>query len=567
LAAFGLIAAFLLLTPSIASAADDNSGGSGPPGQPAINLIFDMHADPIPDLPWPEKVRYYNMQVDNGRWVLDRIETLDVKVSFLSCGQFMEFVVLGGPAGQGAEFLRNIYAAGRQIGSHSHTEFRRAAFDWPALPHNATFAQSRRSWRNNIDWVNAGIETALGDPPPEPLDSINSVKGAHLPATEAEYHHMMELFDIEVREGGPEEDYYGIYDHYILNPYRPSKDNTMGEDLKAPFVVIPQGSVIGKAGIHHGTYQDMTASNVKRLFIQAYLNWRYRDRKNLGRKVWVFGWGSHNHDFAPQSRIRADLVEMIRWLDANFAGKKDATGSLIARWNTQKGAAREYFHWEAAHPGKSSFDSNGTDLDWKEYPYLRAACAELREAQHVADLHAGGGVRAWRLKRGSTNIVVALRDHGRGRVDFSHLIQTPCRIVGAETGLLRGTDPASVPVGAEPVIVTEAAPVVTMSGRPVIGKTVFFTIKGEPGARGSIFKARRPASINVPHLGTIRIDPFSGMRLLGMGAMHLGVFTQSFEIPFDPALIGSTFFIQGVEKGPFATTFTVNSVKMEIEAP
>ncbi len=532
--------------------------------QPPISIICDMHADPLPQTSYAEKLAYYSMQLDYGIWAVDRAEPLGVEISFLACGEFMEFVVQEGPAGSGALFLQRIYGLGEQIGSHSHSEYRLAAFDWPSFPSNATYFESVRSWQDNIDWVSTAIETALGSPPPKPLSEINAVKGAHLPATEDQYHDLMSFFGLEVREGGAEEDYYGFYNHHIMNPFRPAVDNYMGEDLSAPFVAIPQGAVIGKAAIHHGIFQDMTAPNVKRMFIQTYLNWRYNDRHGLMDRIWVFGWGSHNHDYMPGSRTRADFAEMIEWLNDNFVGKADRTGSVISQWNTQIGAADDYFAWETSHPGVSSFDSNGTHLDWGDYRYLRAVCVELWEARHTADLDLGAGITAWHLTHGPKNIVVAFSDAGPTVLDLSSMVSAPCRIVGAESGLLLGMDPAQVLLDGEPLIVTEIAPQASLIGTPAIGETVFLQVRGEPDAMGRLFLSRSPASIDVPHFGTILVDTSDGFRHLGSGPMTGGTFTRAVPIPNDPGLVGETFYIQGLEERDNGSTLTVNSLEVTI---
>jgi len=533
--------------------------------QPPINIIFDMHADPLPQSAYPDKLNYYTMQLDNGNWVLDQTAPLGVEISFLACGEFMEFVVQQGSAGSGAAFLQRIYASGEQIASHSHSEYRNGAFDWPSFPPGATYLQSKQSWQDNIDWVNSAITTALGFPPPKPLEEINAVKGAHLPKTEAEYHDMMRDFGLEVRQGGAEEDFYGIYDHYIMNPFRPSVDNYMSEDLSGAFVAVPQGAVIGKDGIHHNVFQDMTAPNVKRIFIQTYLNWRYGDRHGLPEKVWAFGWGSHNHDYQPGSQTRSDMVEMINWLDQNFVGKADATGSVMANWGTQAGTAGEYFAWETAHPGVSSFDSNGTHLDWDDYQYLQAVCEELWNTHHVADLDPGSGIKAWHLARGPLDVVVAFCDSGTVPLDLSTIVATPCRVVGAETGVLLGIDPSNVLVGVEPVIVTAAAPTMSLQGTPAIGQTIRFTIRGEPDAQGLIFASTSPAFINSPHLGWIQISPDSSLKTLGKGIMQNGSFTQPVTIPFNPSLVGKKFYIQGLENRDNGMTLTIDSLEVTIQ--
>jgi hypothetical protein len=539
--------------------------GWSQPNQPPINIISDMHADPLPqNLSYNDKAAFYAMQLDYGNWALDQTDPLGAEISFLAGGEFMEFVVQEGSGGAGSLFLQRIYAGGGQIGSHSHDEYRRGAFDWPPCLPPYTIAESVRSWQDNITWVDYAIVKALGFPTPEPLAAINSAKGAHLPQTEPEYHALMAHFRMNVREGGPEEDWYGIYNHHIMNPYRPSRTNCMSEDLTAPFAAVPQGPVIGRAEVHHGVFQDMTAPNVKRMFIQIYLNWRYRDRHGLPEKVWCFGWAAHNRDFEPGSPTCTDFSEMLSWLDANFVGKVSPTGSTIARWSSQRKTAEEYFAWESAHPGTSSFDSNGTHLDWNDYPYLRALCAELWEAHHVNDLDLGSGIIAWHLARGPGDIVAAFSDSGPVQVDLSGIVNSPCRVVAAETGLLVGTDPAAVVVDSEPVIVTGFAPVVSLSGTPGIGQTVQITISGQPDAEGLLFMSPSPASISVPHVGRLLIDPGAGIMNLGGGTMTGGSFTLPFTIPNDPGLVGKILYVQGLERTDIAHTLTINALDVTI---
>lgn len=434
-------------------AADSGTAQSQPP----IHLLFDMHTDPLPQVALALKQVVYAEQLANANWVLDQVEPLGVQVSYLAVGEFMEMVTQEGASGAGAELLRRLYAAGGQVGSHSHSEYRRAANDWPSYPSTATFEQARRSWQDNISWVDSALLTALGSPPPQPLGEINAVKGAHLPGNETDYHELMRYFGLEVRQGGPEEDFFGIYDHFIMNPYRPATANPLTEDLAGAFVVSPQGSVIGLDQVHHGVRQNMTTANVKRLFIQVYLNWRYRDRLGLPARTWSFGWGSHTQDFAAGSASRQALVEVAQWLDQHFVGQSGASGSLIARWSTQLASAEEYFAWEGTHPGESSFDCNGTHLDWADYPYLRPVAEELWAAHHEADLDLGADITAWQLSRYGRRLVVAFSDAGPQLRDLSALLTLPCRIVGAESGLEQPCDPAAVWLDAEPLIVTTAA--------------------------------------------------------------------------------------------------------------
>ncbi len=425
--------------------------------QGPIRLHFDMHVDPLPQIPLPQKRAVYDLRVSNMEWVLDQVEPLDVDIAFLAVGEFGEFIVDEGPSSAGAAVLRRLYDAGGQIGSHSHSEWRTGTFQWPSVPPAPTLDECRQSWQHNLDWIDAAIDAAYGGSPPEPVAGINATKGAHLPSNESDYHTLMGEFGLEVREPGPEEDYYGWYNHHIWHPYRPSTANYMAEDLDASFVQVTQGSVIGIAGIHHGVMQDMTAPSVKRQFLQLYVNWRFRDRTGAEEKVWCWGWGSHAQDFDLGSVSRADMVDVVSWLDAHFASRTEPTGSDTMVWSTHQATRDAYHAWEAAHPGVSSFSFDSLTVDWDEYPWLRPVAEEMAQFDWAADLSLGDGVEAYLMADESGDAaVVAWSDSGDAVVDLSAWVGPAVRVVGLETGALYAVNnPGAVEVGAEPVIATE----------------------------------------------------------------------------------------------------------------
>ena len=427
--------------------------------QGPIHLVFDLHTDPIPNgISNQAKISLYQERVDNISWVLDRTEPLGVKVSYLSAGQFVELLVGEGPGGSGAAVLQRLYQSGGQIGSHQHREYRAGTLDWPDLPLGADLDQERGSWQDNVDWVDLAITTAYGGSPPEALELINCVRGAHVPGNEPDYHTLMGEFGFEIREPGPEEDYYGFYEHHIWHPFRPSPTNAMGEDLGAGFVQVVQGSVIGKEQIHHGVYQDMTAEAIKRQFLQLYVNWRHADRTGQPEKVWCWGWGSHAHDFDVGSVSRPALVDVLAWLELHFANRVEPTGSPVMEWDSHRGTGEAFFAWEAAHAGVSSFSCDSLAVDWGEYPWLRPVAEELGGFRWVADLTIAPGVYAFHLAEGADDAVLCWRDTGSSNVDLSSWVGPTVRIVGLETGALHGDDPTSVDVGVEPLLVTEQDP-------------------------------------------------------------------------------------------------------------
>jgi len=429
--------------------------------QGPIRLHFDLHVDPVPNgVPLSTKQSVYQERADWMGWVLDQTEPLGVQISFLSTGLWMELCVDEGVGGSGAQLLQRIWASGGQIGGHSHRDHRQGALDWPDYTSPVTLAQSQDVWQDSQDWVNQALLTAFGGAPPEPLADINCVRGSHVPESEPDYHALMQQFGYGIRQPGPEEDYYGWYGHHVWHPFRPSDANPMGEDLSAPFVQPTQGPVIGKAAIHHGVFQDMTAPAVKRQFLQLYVNWRHRDRSGAPERIWCWGWAGHAHDFDPGSPSRADMVDVVGWLDAHFAHKVEPTGSQVLQWSTHRATGAAYFAWEAANPGTSSFSFDSLTVNWQEYPWLRPVAEEMAGFRWTADLGLGGGTSAFQLEEDGTGVPAVLlwRDSGSSVEDLSTILGSPVRAVGLETGNLLGTDPAAVAVAQEPVWVVEDIP-------------------------------------------------------------------------------------------------------------
>ncbi|MFO0982885.1 MAG: hypothetical protein U1E76_14335 [Planctomycetota bacterium] len=537
--------------------------------QPPIRIVFDTHVDPMDGIPEANRHDAYLVSIDDANWELDLADSFGARISFLSVGEFMEYVVEEGSAGPGAALLRRMYASGQQIGSHSHREWRRAAHDWPQFGADADIDAARVSWTDNIAWVDQAIMVALGPTLPEPIEAINSVKGAHLPVSESDYHALMREFLLGRRQAGPEEDYYAWFGHHIWTVFRPSSTNAMGEDLAGPFVVVPQSPTPGRAGVHHGIYQDMTEPNAKRMFLQAYLSWRASDRHGRMEKIWAIGWGGHPADFTPGGVERTTLVNVMSFLQDQFIGKHEPTGSTVAVWASTRETAQAYLDWEARHPGVSSFSFDSLAVDWGEYPYLRAAAEELEASAYQGEIDLGPDLKAHRLQREALDQVVLWRPVGSSTVDASGWVSAPVRIVDLETGRLLGTDPTAVSVGESPIIVTEDAPRLDWSGEARIGHTLFIDLYGRGGQRGVLYAAGGGLDASVPHHGRLLIDPTSGLlRVAAPTIAPDGVAAIRINIPNDPSLVGLTPHFQGLVRRfqDAGAVLTINDVVVTIGA-
>jgi hypothetical protein len=313
----------------------------------------------------------------------------------------------------------------------------------------------------------------------------------------------------------------------------------------------------------------MTGPAVKRLFLQLYLNWRYRDRHGLPERVWTWGWGSHGEDFYPGSPNWTGLLDAVPWLVLHFVSRIEPTGSQVMMWDTQRGARDAYLAWEAAHPGELSFGGHTSAVDWNEYPYLRAVAEEMRDFVWTQDLSVGSGVEAYKLAKGGLDAVVLWRSSGTSTVDLSALVGPNVRVVGLETGELYGTNATSVLVGEEPLIVTEDVARVVLVGAPSLGSVIQLRLLEEPGVPAFLFASGATSLIDLPHYGTVLIDPFdAAFAFIGSGGTNLqGAYVLPVAIPANPIYLGVTAHVQGVVAtfSGAAAKLTTNRVTVTIQ--
>ncbi|MBH05894.1 MAG: hypothetical protein CMJ20_06200 [Phycisphaeraceae bacterium] len=430
--------------------------------QAPILLTFDLHVDPVNNgFPAAGKAGAFQERTEWMQWVLDQTEPYAIPMSFLSGGWYMERVVSEEPPGGGAVLVRRMYETGGQIGSHHHKEFRASSFNWPSMESDASLPEVRKQWEDNINWVDAGIQKALELDPPVTADinGINRIKGAHSPQDESDYHQLMTEFGFDVREPGPEEDYYGYFGHHIWHPYRPSAANYLGEDLSASFVQVPSGPVIGYETIHHGTLQDMRPASMKRQLLQIYLNWRHANHADAGSKVWTWGWGSHATDFEPSSVSRAALVEMLPWIENHFRNRIEPNGASVLQYATHLDVADAYLSWETENPGVSSFTFDSLIVeDWTTYPWLQPVAKEMQDYLWHSDLDMAG-VSAFKLERDGSDAVLLYNDGMTPvAVDLEFIFPGRIQVIGLQSGaVLSGTTgvlPDELLVMDEPLWVT-----------------------------------------------------------------------------------------------------------------
>ncbi|HSW46024.1 MAG TPA: hypothetical protein VLM89_10680 [Phycisphaerae bacterium] len=163
--------------------------GTGP-----ILVLFDVHADPMAAP--PVGVQQYAEWIDALNWALNACEPRGARISFLSVGQLMEYVLADTAAGH--PLIQRLYASGRMIGTHSHSDIQAGPYNWRNLGPNPSTEQVLENRNDHIATVNAVITSALGVSDPAQIRAINCSRGAHIPSDDAERIAMMAAYLAEL---------------------------------------------------------------------------------------------------------------------------------------------------------------------------------------------------------------------------------------------------------------------------------------------------------------------------------------------------------------------------------
>lgn len=372
------------------AACGGNSGDGGvpPDGSNPIRVVIDLHCDPM-IFPLATQEQVYNEWVDAANWALDAADARGAKISFLSDGAFMEWVLE--EQVKGYSLIRRLYESGGTMGTHSHFHAWFGPHDWRDIGLNPATSDLYKSWDDHTGFVNSVIAGALGISDAQGLKAINNTRGSHIPGDNATRINMMAQYGFSIHEPGPEEDFYGLFNHYVMNPYRPSGGWFLEEDPSSPVVVVPTGSVLGLNQEHKGILQDNRMPAKQARFLLELLNWLQDAHVAGTERLWTFGWSSHCHDFVPGAPTREAFAPMLDWLNEHFIGKQ-AGGSTAAEFSSYVDVRDAYYDWETAHVGASSFNYPSTTADWSLYPYLEAAARYLSGAWYENPMPPAGTV-------------------------------------------------------------------------------------------------------------------------------------------------------------------------------
>lgn len=414
-----------------------------------ILFVLDYHADPLGGLESVQATTFSNW-VSASHWLLDRTEPRGAKLSFLTVGGFAEWA--RAVPDLGYPLMQRLHASGNQLGTHSHTEYRKGPHDWPNLPPAPSPLQLTNAWNDHLNMVDALVAESLGFTAPADIRRINFVRGSHAPSDNQDRLDFMATSGYTQHEQGPDEQFYGYFGHYAMNPYRPHGDNFLEHDPAGPVVLAPFGPVLGANAVHFGIVQDMRQPAVKARMLMEVLNWLH-DRKVAGReRIWVNGWGQHCTDVLPTGASYTNVVPMLDWLNEHFMGKP-VGGQVAANWASMGEARAAYRQWETTHPGAVSFSYAPTNTDWNQYQYLRPAAAYLASAFYLSNMPPVGPVR-WHAVTARPDglppftAYVAYTTNGVPvEADLSaYLAETTIAMVNTTSGLATSVPTTTVPI-------------------------------------------------------------------------------------------------------------------------
>ena len=417
-----------------------------------IQCIIDIHCDPMGVSESVQAAQYLEW-VEAVDWGLTQVEAVGAKVSFLSTGEFMEWVLDQPDPANAVNLIPRLAASGDNfIGTHSHQRYRVGLHNWPELPPNATDEQIALHWEDHIEAVNAVIEVQLGVTDPAAIAEINCVRGAHMPSEDDEeyFQELAVLYGFPIREQGPEEAFYGHFDHFTWHPFRPSTDNLLVHNPDGPMIVSPFGPVLGEVGVHHGIHQDMSDRAVQSRFLMELLNWLDEAYHGAQPHIWSTGWSAHCSDLVPGKVTYEQWTGMFQWMAYHFVDQP-VSGLQAVEFSTMKASAALHEEWEADYPDVVPFSYAESDTDMDAYPWSRAIHTYMIGLHYDDAMPPQGMVRWHHLveDEGDREVYVLwTRQGGELVVDLSAFLDASMEWIAVEPhrGHYRFVDVTAVPV-------------------------------------------------------------------------------------------------------------------------
>jgi hypothetical protein len=418
-----------------------------PDYEPPINVVLILHSDPdmgIEQFTFQATTRDYERTRDGIDWLAEESARHGLRFTALYNGWYPQEALERDELAQ----FQALLAAGHEIGTHAHRLTYDPAEDlWTARleelsiygrPHYDA-AVAWQCWDDATRYVEAVLE-AIG------ATGQNQTMASRA-FSFLEEGALMNEFGFTISAGNRAELGIGYFGHAAWNPWRPAANVEPGheleEDLGTSFVTIDHLAQIGADEISHPV--NLSVPQLQRRFLMLYAEWLARVRTGAEDKVWTFGFVYHPNY---TDKYLQDLGEFLDWLDEYFVGKTTTQGYTIARYATVGEIAEEFYAWETAHLGASSFSYVRGD----PYPYTYATVpTKLEDAAYEAHVDLGAGVTGFRFSKDSRPIYMLWSDLGERTANLPELSgQVRATNMAGQESLM---DAASLPLTEEPLLV------------------------------------------------------------------------------------------------------------------
>jgi hypothetical protein len=424
-----------------------------PDYEPPINVYMVLHIDPL------------GINVQSNQWIVspDEYEQTYTEIDFLiseAARHGMNFTALyngwypmealeRGDLSQFSELLN----AGHEVGSHAH---------------RITYDPATDMWTGHVEELsifgNPNYDPALSreiwNTAYEPVETVlNELGVADQNATMcstalslSDEINLMEEFGYTIAAGNRMEKGVNYFGHIVWNPWRAANIDVRGheiaEDFTSPYISFNHYAQIGTPGGVHGV--DLTVPQLQRRFLMLYLEWLSRVRTGADDKVWSFGFVFHPEDGSTHNQA---LAEFLTWLDSNFVGQTTPDGLVIAQYATLGEIASQFYSWEAANPGVSSFNYVNGD----PYPYSHPVVPEkLEGADYLGEVNLGPDITCYQFSAGDQSIYLIWSNIGTQSIDFSAQLSGNV-IVTMMNGDQSSQQPAALSISEEPMFVEAAS--------------------------------------------------------------------------------------------------------------
>ncbi|MCD4775216.1 MAG: T9SS type A sorting domain-containing protein [Candidatus Aegiribacteria sp.] len=370
------------------------STSSANPNEPPINIIFDVHNEPMGIGP------NYLQRREEVNWLRDIALFYGAKLSLQSNGEYMEFCLENGHQNDFLQYL----SAGFDIGTHTHLVTYEGPHNW--IDHYGEPL--------TFDLVNQIIGDAEMF-----VDSVIGAENNYSLCTmtgKAYIDTMMQIHQFDFVTGPGEEGYF-YFGHQAWNPFRPATWENSGaceEDLTTQFITIPHLPQINEPDNTHGMY--LLLPQMKRRFLMIYIEWLSRVRNNANDKIWVWGFNTHP---CMNFQHRGAIEEMLDWLNESFINHTIVAGDTIAVYASSSEIYQQYLDWEAVNPGVSSFNY----VEGDPYPYTYEAMPVLLDsAGYDTFVYLGDNLNVHKMIKREQPIYAVWTNFGTETIDFSSQI-------------------------------------------------------------------------------------------------------------------------------------------------